>query len=458
MAKYSLGQRDKLDYVYRSGKGLSVKLIEEMVLSKSEPDWMREFRLSALKVYERMSLPKWGVDLSEIDFEDIYYYLKPVEKTEKSWEMVPEAIKKTFEKIGVPQAEREMLAGVKGQFDSEVVYGSLKKSLSKKGVIFASMDEAVRDYPDLVREYFSKIVPVGDNKLVALNSAVWSGGSFIYVPKGVEVELPLQAYFRMNAEKAGQFERTLIIADEGSKLHYVEGCSAPIYSSASLHAAVVEVVVKNGARVQYTTVQNWYKNVYNLVTKRAVIEEEGQMRWVDGNLGSKVTMKYPACVLKGRKAKGDMLSLSWAGKGQHQDTGAKMIHLVPETSSQIISKSISKDGGRSSYRGLVRINEGAVGAKSKVKCEALILDEKSRSDAYPTNLVMEKQSRSEHEATVGRLGEEQLFYLMSRGLSQDEAEAMIVNGFLEPIIKEIPLEYAVEMNRLVNMEMEENEL
>lgn len=454
MGKYNLGRRDDLEYVYKPEMGVNEKLVEKMVLMKGEPEWMRKYRLLALKMYEKIRLPDWGVDLGGIDFGKIYYYLKPVEKVERSWEKVPETIKRTFEKIGVPKAEREVLAGVKSQFDSEVVYGSLKKSLAKKGVIFESMDEAVRSYGELVREHFGKVVPIGDNKLAALNSAVWSGGSFIYVPRGVEVELPLQAYFRMNAERAGQFERTLIIADEGSKLHYIEGCSAPVYSSASLHAAVVEVVVKRGAKVQYTTVQNWYRNVYNLVTKRALVYEEGEMRWVDGNLGSKVTMKYPACVLMERKARGEMLSLSWAGRGQHQDTGAKMIHLASETSSRIVSKSVSKDGGRSSYRGLVKIGQGAYGSRNVVKCEGLILDEKSRSDAYPTSVVRERDAVMEHEATVGKLGEEQLFYLMSRGLDRDEAEAMVVNGFLEPIIKEIPLEYAVEMNRLVNMEME----
>jgi len=454
MNNYNLDEAKEFDYVYRSGRGLNRKLVEGLSERKNEPKWMREFRLKSLSFYEKMRLPKWGVDLSGIDFEKIYYYLQPVKKTEASWEAVPRAIKDTFEKIGVPQAEREILAGVKGQFDSEVVYSSIKKMLSKKGVLFLSMDEAVVQYPDLVKEYWAKTVLPMDNKLAALNSAVWSGGSFIYVPPRVDVKLPLQAYFRMNSESAGQFERTLIVADEGSKLHYIEGCSAPVFSTASLHAAVVEVVVKKGAKVQYTTVQNWYKNVYNLVTKRAVVAEEGQMRWVDGNLGSKISMKYPACILRGRKAKGEMLSLSWAGAGQQQDTGAKMIHVAKETSSQIISRSVSRDGGRASYRGLVKINQGAVGAKAKVKCEALILDDLSRSDTYPTIVSLEEQSQVEHEATVGRLGEDQLFYLMSRGIPLDEAEAMIVNGFLEPVIKEIPLEYAVEMNRLINMEME----
>jgi Fe-S cluster assembly protein SufB len=367
---------------------------------------------------------------------------------------VPEEIRKTFDKIGVPEAEKEMLAGVKGQFDSEVIYGSLKESLAKKGVVFLSMDEGLKEYPEIVKEYFGKVIPMGDNKLAALNSAVWSGGSFVYVPKGVEVGLPLQAYFRINSENAGQFERTLIIAEEGSKLHYVEGCSAPAYSSGSLHSAVVEIVVKMGAKCQYTTIQNWYRNVYNLVTKRARVEEEAEMRWVDGNLGSRLTMKYPSCLLVGRKAKGETLSIAMAGNGQHQDTGAKMIHMAPETTSQIISKSISKAGGRATYRGLIQINKGAVKSRSKVVCDALILDDKSRSDTYPTNRILENQVTLEHEATVSKVGEEQLFYLMSRGLGEHSAEAMIVNGFLEPIMKQIPLEYAVEMNRLVELEME----
>lgn len=451
---YKYGESDKVDYKFNPGKGLSEKLVRDLSAQKGEPKWMLEKRLTALKIYWEKPTPTWGGDLSQIDFEEIYYYLKPTEKAGDSWDDVPEEIKKTFEKIGVPKAEREVLAGVKAQYDSEVIYGSLRKSLAEKGVVFLSMDEGLAKYPELVKEHFGRVVPMGDNKLAALNSAVWSGGSFIYVPKGVEVKMPLQAYFRINAERAGQFERTLIIADEGSKVHYVEGCSAPAYSSGSLHAAVVEIVVKKGARVQYTTVQNWYKNVFNLVTKRAWVEEEAEMRWIDGNLGSKLTMKYPSCVLAGRKARGETLSIAWAGEGQHQDAGAKMIHLAPETTSRIISKSISKDGGRSSYRGLVQINKGAVGAKSKVVCDALILDDKSRSDTYPTNKIMEKQVSLEHEATVSKIGEEQLFYLMSRGMPEHEAEAMIVNGFLEPVMKQVPLEYAIEMNRLVEMEME----
>ncbi len=452
---YQLGHHDEIAYAYKSDKGLTATLVADLSKRKNEPEWMRELRLKAYAIYEKMPMPNFGGNLDEINWGGIHYYLKPTEKAEgKTWGQVPDAIKKTFDKIGVPEAEREMLAGVKAQYDSEVIYGSLRKSLAAKGVVFMGMDEGLAKYPELVREYFATIVPLADNKLAALNSAVWSGGSFIYIPKGVEVELPLQAYFRINAENAGQFERTLIIADEGSKVHYVEGCSAPAYSSGSLHAAVVEIIVKKGARVQYTTVQNWYRNVYNLVTKRAWVEEEGEMRWIDGNLGSKLTMKYPACVLAGRRARGETLSIAMAGEGQHQDAGAKMIHLAPETTSQIISKSISKNGGRASYRGLVKISKGAKGARSKVVCDALILDGLSRSDTYPTNLILENEVTLEHEATVSRVGEDQLFYLMSRGLPEHEAEAMIVNGFLEPVMKQIPLEYAVEMNRLVELEME----
>lgn len=451
---YQLGHHDEVKYDYKSGKGLTAKMVAELSERKKEPAWMKESRLKAFGLYEKMPMPNFGANLSNIDWEEIYYYMKPMKKAGKTWGEVPDAIKKTFDKIGIPEAERGVLAGVKAQYDSEVIYGSLRKSLAAKGVVFLGMDDGLAQYPELVKEYFSKIVPLGDNKLAALNSATWSGGSFIYVPKNVEVGLPLQAYFRINTEKAGQFERTLIIADEGSKVHYVEGCSAPAYSSGSLHSAVVEIIVKKGAKVQYTTVQNWYKNVFNLVTKRAWVEEEGEMRWIDGNLGSAITMKYPACVLAGRKARGETLSIAMAGAGQHQDAGAKMIHLAPETTSQIISKSISKNGGRATYRGLIKINKGAKGAKSKVVCDALILDAQSRSDTYPTNIILENEVSLEHEATVSKVGEEQLFYLMSRGLSEHESEAMIVNGFLEPIMKQIPMEYAVEMNRLVELEME----
>jgi Fe-S cluster assembly protein SufB len=451
---YSLDKTDNIEYAYKGKKGLDEKLIREMSAMKNEPVWMLQRRLEAYRVYLAKPIPTWGGDLSKIYFEDIYYYLKPAITEQKKWTDVPSSIKKTFEKIGVPQAEREMLAGVKGQYDSEVIYGSLQKSLAEKGVIFLSMDEALRTYPEIVKRYLGTVVPIGDNKLAALNSAVWSGGSFVYVPAGVQVTLPLQAYFRINSESAGQFERTLIIAEEGSSVHYIEGCSAPAFSAASLHAAVVEVIVKEGAKVAYTTVQNWYKNVFNLVTKRAWVEKNGEMRWVDGNLGSALTMKYPSCILAGEGAKADMLSIAWAGKGQHQDTGAKMIHMAPNTTSQIISKSISKGGGRSSYRGMVQINKGAVGARSKIVCDALILDGLSRSDTYPVNKVFEEEAVLEHEAAVSRVSEEQLIYLMSRGLPEHEAEAMIVNGFLEPVMKSVPMEYAVEMNRLVGLEME----
>ncbi len=451
---YLLGRSDKVEYIFRTKKGLDESVVRDISMQKGEPAWMLERRLEALKLYQSMSIPKWGGDLSQIRFDDIRYYLKPVKKQVGSWDEVPDNIKETFEKIGVPEAEREMLAGVKSQYDSEVVYGSLKKALSDKGVVFLSMDEGLKQYPELVKEYFGKVVAIGDNKLAALNSAVWSGGSFVYVPKGLDVGLPLQAYFRINAESVGQFERTLIIADEGSKLHYIEGCSAPAYSSSSLHAAVVEIYVKKGASVQYTTVQNWFKNIYNLVTKRAWVEENAVMRWVDGNLGSFITMKYPACILAGRKARGEMLSIAWAGKGQHQDTGAKMIHIAPETTSQIISKSISKGGGRATYRGVVQMSKGSKKSRSKVVCDALILDDISRSDTYPVNKIFENDVILEHEATVSRVSEEQLLYLMSRGIPEHEAEALIVNGFMDPVVKEIPMEYAVEMNRLVNLEME----
>lgn len=451
---YQLGHTDSIEYSFQAPAGLTAEVIRNMSALKEEPEWMLERRLQALAIYENMPIPTWGGDLLPIKFDDIHYYIKPKMKAAKTWDEVPDAVKATFDKIGVPEAEKEMLAGVKGQYDSEVVYGSLKKALSEKGVVFLSMDEGLKQYPELVKEYFGKVIPIGDNKLAALNSAVWSGGSFVYVPKNLDVGLPLQAYFRINTESAGQFERTLIIADEGSKVHYVEGCSAPSFSSASLHAAVVEIFVKKGASVQYTTVQNWYKNIYNLVTKRAWVEEDAIMRWVDGNFGSKLTMKYPSCVLAGRRAHGELLSVALAAEGQHQDTGAKMIHLAPETTSQIISKSISKGGGRATYRGMVQINPGAYGSRSKVVCDALILDERSRSDTYPINKIMENDVVLEHEATVSRVSEEQLLYLQSRGISVEEASTMIVNGFMEPVVKEIPLEYAVEMNRLVGLEME----
>ena len=441
-------------YRYIAEKGLTAKLVENLSKQKSEPEWMLSTRLAALKEYENKPVPMWGADLSQIEWENIRYYLRPVDRPYKSWEEVPDEVRRVFDAIGVPEAEKEHLAGVSGQYDSEKIYGSLRKSLRQKGVVFLSMDEGLKEYPQIVKKYFGTVVPIGDNKLAALNAAVWSGGSFVYVPKGVKVGLPLQAYFRINAENAGQFERTLIVVEEGASVHYVEGCSAPSYNSASLHAAVVEVVVKAGASCRYTTIQNWYKNVYNLVTKRAVVESEGKMEWVDCNLGSRVTMKYPSCILKGEGAHGEMLSIAVASSGQHQDAGAKMYHLAPRTTSKITSKSISRDGGRASYRGLVSISPRAKEARSRVVCDALIMDSKSRSDTYPTNRVLNNEVILEHEAYVSKIGVEQLYYLMSRGMSEAEAQTLIVRGFLEPIVGELPMEYAVELNRLVKLEME----
>lgn len=450
---YKYGFHDKIKPFFSTAKGLSKKVIQEISYQKNEPQWMRDKRLRALDVFYAKPLPQWGGDLSNLRFDEIRYYVKPTEKQVYSWDELPEEIKNTYEKIGIPEAERKFLAGVGAQYDSEVVYQSISEFLSKKGVIFTDTDTAVKKYPELVQEYFGKIVPAGDNKFAALNTAVWSGGSFIYVPKGVHVQLPLQAYFRINAMNMGQFERTLIIADEGSYVHYVEGCTAPIFTTDSLHAAVVEIVVKKGARVRYTTIQNWSKNVYNLVTKRMFIEEEGFGEWIDGNLGSKLTMKYPSVYLKGRKARGEILSLAFAGAGQHQDAGGKAIHLASETSSVITSKSVSKDGGRTSYRGLLYVVKGATDSKSTVRCDALILDPLSRSDTYPTMDIEEERVMIGHEASVSRIGEEQLFYFQSRGIPQSQAEVMIVNGFVEPIVRELPMEYAVELNRLIQLEM-----
>jgi Fe-S cluster assembly protein SufB len=450
---YKFGFHDKVKPVYSTPKGLSEKIVRDISGYKNEPSWMLDIRLNALSMFYNKQLPRWGGDLSKINFDDIYYYVKPTERLEKSWDDVPSEIKNTFEKIGIPEAERKFLAGVGAQYDSEVIYHSISKMLEKKGVIFVDTDTALKKYPELVRQYFGTIIPAADNKFAALNTAAWSGGSFIYVPKGVRVTLPLQAYFRINAKNMGQFERTLIIADEGSYVHYVEGCTAPIYTTDSLHAAVVEILVKKGARVRYTTIQNWSKNVYNLVTKRMFVEEEGVGEWIDGNLGSQLTMKYPSVFLRGRKAKGEVLSLAFAGSGQHQDAGGKAIHLAPETSSIITSKSISKDGGRTSYRGLLKVIKGAKGAKSTVRCDALILDSKSRSDTYPTMDIQEERVHIGHEASVSRIGEEQLFYFQSRGIPQPQAEVMIVNGFIEPIVRELPMEYAVELNRLIQLEM-----
>jgi Fe-S cluster assembly protein SufB len=421
---------------------------------KDEPQWMLDFRLKSLDHYEKRPMPNWGADLSGITFEDIFYYIRPSEGVGRTWDEVPEYIKNTFEKLGIPEAERKFLAGVGAQYESEVIYHSLREDLEKLGVVFLDMDSAVREYPDLVKQYFGTIIPYNDNKFAALNSAVWSGGSFIYVPPGVKVEVPLQAYFRINAENMGQFERTLIIVDKDAYVHYVEGCTAPTYSTASLHSAVVEIIVQEGGRCRYTTIQNWSKNVYNLVTKRAAAYKNATMEWVDGNLGSKVTMKYPAVWLMEEGARGEILSVAFASDGQHQDAGGKVVHVAPNTSSQIISKSISKGTGRSSYRGLVKVYKGAENVKSNVVCDALLLDETSKTDTYPYIEVEEERASIGHEATVSKVAEEQIFYLMSRGLSQDEAMSMIVNGFIEPIAKELPLEYAVELNRLIQLEME----
>ncbi|MEX0874206.1 MAG: Fe-S cluster assembly protein SufB [Actinomycetota bacterium] len=448
------GWRTPENYVFQPKKGLSQEVVEELSFMKSEPDWMRKFRLKAFDRWSRRPMPKWGADLSGLDFDDIYYYLKASERSERSWDDVPDDIKNTFDRLGIPEAEQKYLGGVSAQFESESVYHSVKEEITKLGVIFTDMDTAVREYPELVQKYISTIIPINDNKLAALNSAVWSGGSFIYVPPGVKVDIPLQAYFRINAENAGQFERTLIIADEGSYVHYVEGCTAPTYSSNSLHSAVVELIAHKDARLRYTTIQNWSANVYNLVTKRAVAEENAVVEWVDGNIGSRVTMKYPAVVLKGRKAHGETLSLAFAGKGQWQDTGSKMTHVAPETSSRIISKSISKDGGRTSYRGGVWMHPDATNSKSNVVCDALLIDETSRSDTYPYMDIQAEGVEMGHEATVARIGDEQLFYLRSRGISETEAAAMIVRGFIEPITKQLPMEYAVELNRLIELEME----
>lgn len=442
------------NYAYTSKKGLNKRIVQNISFQKKEPRWMKNFRLNAYEIFKKKPMPSWGPDLSEIDFNNLHYYIKPIDKKALTWEELPKKIKQTYDKIGIPKAEQKYLAGVSAQYESEVVYESIRQDLAKQGVIFLNTDAALKKHPEIFKKYFNTIIPPMDNKFAALNSSVWSGGSFIYIPKGVQVKLPLQAYFRIEAEQMGQFERTLIIADEGSFVHYVEGCTAPLYSTASLHSAVVEIIVKKGARVRYTTIQNWSTNVYNLVTKRAKVEEEGIMEWVDCNLGSKVTMKYPSFILMGKGAHGEMLSIALAGKNQYQDTGAKAIHLAPYTSSRIISKSISKDGGRTSYRGIVQIMPGAKHSSSSVTCDALILDKKSRSDTYPTMRIREKQVNIQHEARVERLDEEKLFYLTSRGIKKQEAEGLLVNGFIEPVAKEIPLEYAVELNRLINLEME----
>lgn len=453
LGDYKFGFKTDSKAVYKSPKGLSEEVVREISRQKNEPDWMLEYRLKALTIFKQKPMPNWGGNLKEIDFNNIHYYLRPQDQEKKSWDDVPDAIKNTFEKLGIPQAERQFLAGTGAQFESEVVYHSLHEDLAKKGVVFESTEIGLQKYPELFRQYFGKVIPAHDNKFSALNSAVWSGGSFIYVPKGVDVGLPLQTYFRINAENMGQFERTLIIVDEGANLHYIEGCTAPTYSSESLHSAVVEIVVKKGGRCQYSTIQNWSNNIYNLVTKRAFAYENSEMFWLDCNIGSKLTMKYPAVFLMGKGAKGEIQSLAFSGKGQHQDAGAKIIHAAPDTSSKIVSKSISKDGGRGTYRGLIKVNKGAKRVKSHITCDALLLDEISRSDTYPTNQIEENDVSIAHEATVAKIGKEQLFYLMSRGLSEEEAASTIVNGFAKPIIKQFPMEYALELNRLLELEM-----
>lgn len=451
--EYKYGFSMPENYEFKAEKGLSLKVVTQISRLKGEPQWMTDFRLKSLDIFIKKAMPIWGPDLSKINFDDIYYYIKPTKAQVSSWEDLPAEIKETYDRIGIPEAEKKYLAGVSAQYESEVVYESVNRELKKLGVIFCDMDAALKKYPEIVKEYFSTLIPPHDNKFAALNSAVWSGGSFVYVPKGVKVALPLQAYFRINSERFGQFERTLIVVEEGSEVHYVEGCTAPIYTTNSLHAAVVEIFVKKGARMRYTTVQNWSKNVFNLVTKRARADTAAIMEWVDCNIGSQITMKYPSVYLMGEGAHGEVLSIALAGKDQVQDAGAKMFHFSPHTSSRIVSKSISKDGGRTSYRGLVQVMPAASGSSVQVSCDALILDEKSRSDTYPTMRIKEKDVIVQHEATVEKLGEEKLFYLSSRGIKKSDAEGLLVNGFIEPVLKEIPLEYSIELNRLVNLEM-----
>jgi Fe-S cluster assembly protein SufB len=451
---YQFGFKDPETYVFKSRLGLDREIVEQISAMKGEPEWMLEFRLKAFEHFQERPMPTWGGDLSELDLDNIYYYVKPTEDESKSWDDVPETIKNTFEKLGIPEAEQKFLAGVGAQYESEMVYHQIQEHLEEQGVIFLSIEDGLREHPDLFREYFGTVIPIEDNKFAALNSAVWSGGSFVYIPKGVTVNLPLQAYFRLNVANIGQFERTIIIADEGSQVHYVEGCTAPTYSSDSLHSGVIEIVVKKGARVRYTTIQNWSTNVYNLVTQRALVHEGATMEWVDANLGSKLTMKYPSCYLIGPGAHGEILSMAFAGEGQHQDAGGKVIHVAPHTSSKVTSKSISKGSGRSSYRGLLKVYKGAKDVRSNVVCDALLLDDTSRSDTYPYIEIDEDDVTIGHEASVSKVGEEQLFYLMSRGLSEEEATTMVVSGFIEPLVKELPMEYAIEMNRLIQIQME----
>jgi Fe-S cluster assembly protein SufB len=455
IGNYEFGWSDKSDAGTNAKRGLNEDVVRDISAKKSEPQWMLDLRLKGLKLFEKKPMPTFGSDLSGIFFDQIKYFVRSTEKQATTWEELPDEIKNTYDRLGIPEAEKQRLvSGVAAQYESEVVYHSIREDLEAQGVLFLDTDTALREHEDIFKEYFGSVIPVGDNKFAALNTSVWSGGSFVYIPKGVHVEIPLQAYFRINTENMGQFERTLIIADEGSYVHYVEGCTAPIYSSDSLHSAVVEIIVKKDARVRYTTIQNWSNNVYNLVTKRAVCHEGATMEWIDGNIGSKVTMKYPAVFMMGAHSKGETLSIAFAGEGQHQDAGAKMVHAAPFTSSTIISKSVARGGGRTSYRGLVQVQEGAHHSKSTVKCDALLIDTISRSDTYPYVDVREDDVEMGHEATVSRISDDQLFYLMSRGLGEDEAMAMIVRGFIEPIARELPMEYALELNRLIEMQME----
>ena len=452
-SKYDFKDSTEL-YVHLSKKGLSKEVVESISKMKGEPQWMLDFRLRSYEIFMKKPMPKWGGDLSTIDFQNIYYYAKASEKTEKSWDDVPADVKKTFDKLGIPEAEKKFLAGVGAQYESEVVYHSLRKDLEQQGVLFLDTDTALKEQPEIFKKYFGKIIPPEDNKFAALNSAVWSGGSFIYIPPGVKVDMPLQAYFRINAENIGQFERTLIIADEGSEIHYIEGCTAPVYSSESLHSAVVELVAHKNAHLRYTTIQNWSNDVYNLVTKRAYAYEGAKVEWIDGNIGSRLTMKYPGIYLMGERAYGETLSIAFAGKNQHQDTGAKMVHLAPNTTSKITSKSVSRLNGRSTYRGLLNVAKGATNVKATVRCDALLLDDTSKTDTYPYMEINQEDATITHEATVGKIGDEQIFYLMTRGFSEEEALTLIVNGFMEPFTKELPMEYAVELNRLIKLEMD----
>jgi Fe-S cluster assembly protein SufB len=452
--EYKFGFRDEVEYKFKSRKGLDEDIVRQISAQKNEPEWMLKKRLQALKHALQRPWPKWGGDLSGLNFDDIFFYIRPNDSVGRTWDEVPETIKNTFERLGIPDQERRILAGVGAQYESEVVYHSLKAEWEKQGVIFKGMDDGLRDHEDIVREYFGTVVPYKDNLFAAVNTAVWSGGSFVYIPKGVKLDMPLQAYFRINAESMGQFERTMIIVDEGAQVQYIEGCTAPTYARDSFHSGVIEIIVKDGARSRYTTIQNWSHNVYNLVTQRAIVGRDGIHEWIDGNLGSKLTMKYPSVYLAGEGARGEILSIAYAGPGQHQDAGGKAIHMAPHTSSRIVSKSISRGSGRSSYRGLLRVDPGAHHARSNVECDALLLDENARTDTYPYIEIEEEGAQIGHEATVSKIGDEQLFYLMSRGLSEGEAATMVVRGFIEPIAKELPLEYAVELNRLIELEME----